>query len=680
MAKAGSGTRGGMTRDATQALRLLALEMAANAGARQRRRVDAAAPLLSILFGRFLMQEAQGAGWPDRDRLVIAPALRPLACALTRLLGHGETSAENGKAGEDTPGGEAREHARAGDTVCSPQPEELDLPFAQPGHSLAGGVGLALAARLLRERFGPEIFDHATCIIIDDSEVEPGIAQETIAIAPFLRPHRLFVFHLTPQDAQGNHVGRQHCPNHLARFAAAGWHVQQANVEDPASIVAALEQGADQGVATWEERRPVYVAVQYRADMPAPEPEALRGELGWRDMPAGEVPDAVRDTWRLAGLRRGKARKDWQARVEQLEPTDRTALTRQLERPFPERFRTHMRELRQRVANEGGTWDMKAFLRRLLEESRDVLSGLVMLSALPEGMLPASTGPRNEGRREEGTTDSSPSDPITTDIGLRPAAVAALLAGMSAHGGLRPVGLALRRQLEPMLPMLAEAARATLPLTLLVLDDAPCRSLHGVLPAKAHGCTPADAVELVECWQLCMQQEPGPAVILTPVDERPLVRASAEKLNLSALGAYELFSAANPAHAAIYAAGWQLGAVLKAARMLEEEGLPVRLVSVPAPHRLFVQDAEHRKRIIGADEERIVVFGGCERGIWPFLTDDVHLISPCKDETPLSEEELIEKVARAIRMVLGEAAEAARGADGQPANGAGEDNGGNGGS
>ncbi len=652
MAMAGL-TRGG-EKASTQALRLLALENAGDADLRKRQSMNAAAILLSVLFERFLFQDNQAGNWPDRDRLVMAPTLRPLACALVRLLGWDSPGGEQDKArgnGEPKTAETAADPATAGNGTgtVQPRPGDLDLAFDWPGHSLAAGIGLALAARMLRERFGPEIFDHATCIIVDDSEVEPGVAQETIAIAPHVRPHRLFVFHLTPEDAQGNHVGRRHCPNHLARFAAAGWHVQQARADDVQSIIEAVEQGADQGVATWEERRPVYVAVHYRADAPVPEAQTLRGELGWDDLNKAEVPDFVRDAWRLAGLRARKAHKEWRNRLEQLDTADHTALIRQLERPFPERFRTHMREWRQQIASEGGVLDMGGFLPRMLAESLQTLSGLAILSALPDSFCP-DFRIRPEGDAADGEADGSS---ISANLGLRPAAVAALLTGMSAHGGLRPVGLVRRQQLEPMLPMLAEAARVRLPLAVLVLDDLPCHTpLHGILPERIAGYTPADAVELVECWQLCMQQEPGPAVILTPVGSRPVLRTWPEKLNLCALGAYELFSSGDPAQATIHAGGVHLAASLKAARELDAEGLPVQLVSTPAPHRLRQQDAEHHRRIVGAGRRRVVVSGIGERCIWPFLATDISLINPCEGDVPLDEDALASRIVRRVRKML----------------------------
>ena len=657
MAKATTGTRGGAA-GTVQALRLLGLEMAAMANARQRRRIAAAAPLLAMLFERFLVLDVQGAPWPDRDRLVVSPALRPLARAMTRLLGQGEADAEGGggvhemdlaEADAVAGGVRAKEPGVHGPSMF----EGLDLPLDQPGHSLAAGVGLALATRLLRERYGAEIFDHATCLVVDDCEVEPGIAQETIAIAPFLRPHRLFVLHLTPEDAQGRQVRRHHCPNHLARFAAAGWHVQQARADDPDSIVAALEQGADQGVASWEERRPVYIAVHYRADVSAPAAEELREELGWGALGPGEVPDAVRDAWRLAGLRGRKARKEWRARLEQLDTADRSTLDRQLERPFPERFRAHMRDLRQKIAEEGGVVDMGLFLFRLLAESHGVLSGLTVLSALPDDEL-AAADPAPAGEAgDDGTDGDVPPVLPTIPLGLRPAAMAALLTGLSAHGGLRPVGLARRHQLEPMLPMLDEAARARLPLGVLVVDDAPCQTpLHDTLPAGVGGFTPADAVELVECWQVCIQQEPSPGVVLAPEGRRVIVRDRPERLNLCAFGAYELFSGADAARAIVYATGGHLAAAAKAARALEEEGLAVRVVSMPAPHRLRLQDAAHRRRIIGGEERRIIVSQAGERGTWPFPAAIVSFVSPCAEGERLSEDDLAGHIARAVRKVL----------------------------
>ncbi len=514
----------------TEALRLLALEIAAQAGAdeAEQRLISAAAPLLGVLFRRFLSHDIQALDWADRDRFVISPSLQPLACALLRLLGRDAVEqadgnggkADNGDAGVETrqaaaDGGAAKQSSSADGVpvadgvACGLTPRGLDLPLTLPGHGLAAAVGMALAARLLRQRFGPEIFGHATWVLIDDRDVEPGVAQESIAIAPWLSPQRLVVLHLTAVHGDGSENVRQRCPNHLARFAAAGWHVQQARADDEESIAEALKQALEgQEGADEDGARPAYVAVEYPAGQGIADVAALRGRLGWHELAAGEVPGEVRDEWRLAGLKGRKARKVWQQRVEELDEADRQALARWLEQPLAENFRQHIRALRVALAEQALPHDLRAMLKPLLERSLPDLPDMVVLASLHADLPDAEKLPEVENAEAPATGMRQGQEQATPvlDVGLRPMALAALLTGIAAHGGLRPVGVVRGQQLAPMLPMLGEAARAGLAFGLCVLDMAGCQHMPAeALPEEVEVLFPADAVEMVECWQLCMQ-------------------------------------------------------------------------------------------------------------------------------------------------------------------------------
>jgi len=233
-------------------------------------------------------------------------------------------------------------------------------------------------------------------------------------------------------------------------------------------------------------------------------------------------------------------------------------------------------------------------------------------------------------------------------------ALAAVLAGLAAHGGVRAVGVARRHQLPTMLPLLGEAARAGLACTLFVLEDDDCRHApQEMLSASLRCMCPADAVELVECWQLCVQQPAGVSLIFVPGGKLPAVRGSPEKSNLCALGGYELFSGEGEARVTLFAAGRALGAALLAARRLEGENIAARVISVPVPRRLLAQPQEHRERILSAaGQVRLFVPPGEVTHAWSLLGCEDGVISPCADGALLDVPALEERIVQAVRARL----------------------------
>ncbi len=651
----------------TDALRLLALELAeANVPAPARRVLDAAAPVASLLFGHHLVHDVQEPDWPDRDRFVASGVFQPLLCALRYLLGsdaatgNGERNGNGGngattEAGEE---GEAPPPQSVDAALCRPGTQGLDLPLQMPGHALAAAVGLALGARLLREEFGAEVMDHATWVLLDDTEVEPGIAQEAIAVAPQLRPHRLVALHVTPlrkEEDAGTRLLR--CPNHLARFAAAGWHVQQVRADDPDGIAEALRLAQEQGVASEEERRPAYIALEYDAGLEAPEAAALRRALDWPEPVTGKVPGEVRDDWRLASLRARKARKQWLERLEQLPAAERAAFQRRLGQAPVEDFRAAMRGMREVLAEKAGAWDLQALAMALLARGCALLPGCLPLAAA-HGILPppATSLPGDEERREDAPEAQATHDRAAAllDLGRRPAAMVALLAGLSAHGGFRPVGILHRHQVAYALGFLHEAARVGLPMALMVLEDDACRPAPSACATEMPGCLfPADAVELVECWQLCMQQPERPLMLFVPAGERQTLRTVPEKANLCALGGYELFGGEAESLAVIYARGRALHGVMAAAERLAAEGMSVRVVSVPAAHRLARQDEAHRMRILGEEDLRLAVTETSAASLAALVAGEGAFIAACDAAgRPVDDAALADAVVLRVREAL----------------------------
>lgn len=645
-----------LTDPQTDALRLLALELAEGSmSAPARRLLDAAAPVASLLFRQILVHDVQAPEWPDRDRFVAAGVFQPLICALRHLLGS-DASGSNDGGGADAEqanaGGEAPDDVDA--SLCRPGTQGLDLPLQLPGHALSAAIGLALGARLLREEFGPEVMDHATWVLLDDTEVEPGIAQEAIAVAPQLRPHRLVALHVTPvrgDDAEDDRLVR--CPNHLARFAAAGWHVQQVRADDPAAIAEALKMAQEQGVASEEERRPAYIALEFDAGMEAPEAAALRTALDWPEPVTGKVPGEVLDDWRLASLRARKARRQWLERLEQLPAAERAALEQRLEQPPVEDFRTAMRALRVALAEQAAVWDMPALAMALLAQGRRLLPGFLALAATHGGVPAAAEG--LPGEEDDPEAQEQP-ESVLLDFGLRPAAMVAVLAGLSAHGGFRPVGILRRHQVAAALEFLHEAARVGLPLSIVVLNEEEdaCRPVSATCGAGVPACLlPADAVELVECWQLCVQQPEGPVLLFVPAGERATLRTAAEKANLCALGGYELFAHEGESLAVIYACGRALHGVVAAAERLAAEDVPVRVVSLPAACRLSWQDEEHRLRIIGEEDLRLAVTGGMPFPVAALVAGEDAFIAACDASgRALDDEALADTVVLRVREAL----------------------------
>jgi transketolase len=118
---------------------------------------------------------------------------------------------------------------------------------------------------------------------------------------------------------------------------------------------------------------------------------------------------------------------------------------------------------------------------------------------------------------------------------------------------------------------------------------------------------PADRTETAECWQLALENDNGPSVLALTRQNLPPARKTFVAENLSAQGAYELSPAAGAAKVSIFASGSEVSLALEAQKLLADQGIAARVVSVPCLDLFLRQDAATRKKVIGAAPVKIAV-------------------------------------------------------------------------
>ena len=134
------------------------------------------ADVATVLFTRFLKFDAPHPDWPDRDRFVLSAGHGSmLLYALLYLTGYPGMDIEELKRFRQlhskTAGHPEYGHAPGIETTTGPL-----------GQGLGNAVGMALAERLLNQRYGDEVVDHHTYVIAGDGCLMEGISQEAISL------------------------------------------------------------------------------------------------------------------------------------------------------------------------------------------------------------------------------------------------------------------------------------------------------------------------------------------------------------------------------------------------------------------------------------------------------------------------------------------------------------------
>ena len=146
-----------------------------------------AAPMAYALWQRHLKHNPADPHWPDRDRFVLSAGHGcMLLYCLLHLTGYDLTMEDLQSFrqwGSRTPG-----HPEA---RLTPGVEATTGPL---GQGTANSVGMAIAERMLAERFnrpGHVIVDHRTYAIVSDGDLMEGISSEAASLAGHLRLGKL---------------------------------------------------------------------------------------------------------------------------------------------------------------------------------------------------------------------------------------------------------------------------------------------------------------------------------------------------------------------------------------------------------------------------------------------------------------------------------------------------------
>lgn len=580
-----------------------------------------AADIATVLFTRFLAYDPQKPDWADRDRFVLSAGHGSmLLYSLLYLTGYEDIDLDQirhfRQVGYKTAGHPEWGHAAGIETTTGPL-----------GQGLANSVGMALAERILAARFGDGLVDHYTYVLAGDGCLMEGISQEAISLAGHLKLNRLIVIWDDNGISIDGKVSLTDSTNQLERFEASGWKTVAIDGHDPVAIAAALTEARNSD-------RPTLIAAKtvigfgapnkagsekvHGSPLGAEELAATRKALGWAHE-AFEVPSDILDAWRIAGLRSGQARKEWEKRLAAADTERRSEFERRLRGDLPAGFGEAMAKLKKQIAQDKPTMATR-------KASEYVLGTITKVVPETIGGSADLTGSNN--------TRTADTAPITPDDftgrylhwGIREHGMAAAMNGMALHGGTIPY--------SGTFLVFSDYARPAIRLAALMRQRVIHVMTHDSIGLGEDGPThqpvehyaalraipnldfyrPADVTETLECWQLALETSETPSVLALTRQNLPAVRTSFEAENLSARGAYVLADSDEAPEVTIFASGSEIEIALKARETLEAAGTATRVVSVPCMERFERQSADYRSDIAGGAKVKVAIEAGIRMG------------------------------------------------------------------
>ncbi|UTW59690.1 transketolase [Kordiimonas sp. SCSIO 12603] len=564
------------------------------------------ADVATVLFSKFMNFDPAWPTWPNRDRFVLSAGHGSmLIYSLLHLTGYENPTMEDIK------------NFRQLHSPTAGHPEFGECPGVETttgplGQGLATSVGMAIGERLSNSEYGDDITNHHTYVLAGDGCLMEGVSQEAISLAGHLNLSKMIVLWDDNSISIDGSIDLSSSEDMMARFEAAGWHVQAVDGHDMEAIEVAI------GLAK-EADKPSMIACRTTIGYGAPNKQgtsathgaplgddeiaAARAFLGW-DAEPFVVPEDVLNAWRAVGAKGASASAAWKDKFGALDQFVKEDFDRRQNKDLPAGFTTAINEYKAQLAAE----PVKVATRKASQMALEVINGVVPETIGGSADLTGSN-----------LTKTSQTEGITADdfsgrymyYGIREFEMCAAMNGLALYNQHIPYGGTFM--------VFTDYARPAIRLAALMKQRAIYVMTHDSIGLGEDGPThqpvehvmslrtmpnvnvfrPCDAVETAECWALSLEAKETPSILSLTRQGLIQQRTTHTDENLCAKGGYVLHEAeGGEAKVVLIATGSEVEIAAAARDTLQADGVPTRVVSMPCTDLFDQQDAAYKAEVL----------------------------------------------------------------------------------
>ena len=582
------------------------------------------ADVATVLFTKFLKFDSSHPDWLNRDRFILSAGHGSmLLYSLLYLNGYKDITIDDIK------------NFRALHSKTAGHPEYGELAGIETttgplGQGIANAVGIALAEKIMSERYGHDLFDHNTYVIAGDGCLMEGISQEAISFAGHLGLGKLIVLFDDNGISIDGPTSLSTSDNQLLRFKASNWHTKECNGHSPLEVEEAIKESLC-------DSRPSLIACKTKIGFGSPnkvgkssshgspmgedEIKLIREELQWKH-DAFTIPETILERWKKNGSKGADKRQTWQKKYSN--SSYFSEISDLIENKHVMNIENLLESYKEDLSKDDTSLATRKSSENVLNELTEKLSNLIGGSA-------DLTGSNNTLAKSQKTITSSDFNGSYIYYGIREHGMAAIMNGIALHSGLIPYGGTFLVFTDYCRPSIRLSALMGLRVIYIMTHDSiglgedgpthqPVEHLSALraIP-NLEVWRPADSIETLEVWQASLQSLNTPSIIALSRQNLKPVRKKFIKNNLSALGAYILVDR-DDADVCLYSSGSEIEIAVNAAEKLELEGIKVRVISVPCLDRFYIQNKEYKDTIIKSIP-KIVIEAGVRQS-WDYILNE----------------------------------------------------------
>ena len=562
-----------------------------------------------ILFKEFLKFDPDNPDWDNRDRFVLSVG-HESALIYTMLYYVGWLTLKDLKEfrqlGSKTPG-----HPERG---LTPGIEATTGPL---GQGVGNAVGMAVSEMILSSKFGSDVVNHYTYVLHGDGDIQEPVAQGSIACAGHWGLNKLIAFY-DSNDAQiSGKVSRSDSTDYAKMYESHGWHVQVIDGHNHDEIRSAIR------IAQMEVTKPSViigntimangcdsVEGDHNTHGSPLSPEEIfnsKKKMGLNPDEYFQINNDVLDEFRSSYDYARQEVKAWKENLKQKclnsDFLDKWTLSKELSIP---------KDVNWPVYESGSNIATRKVWGAVIEELSKKGMFLVGGSADLEPSNVTAGFAKLVG-------DFSIDKPGAMNLayGVREFPMGAINNGIAQHGGLYPFGAtffvfadyerpAVRLRALQGLPCISEYTHDSI----YVGEDGPThqpiehlmsyRAIPNLLVLR-----PADANEAVDACKIAFSQKDRPSLVLltrqgVPVLDRKKYPSNFEK------GGYIISDSEN-ADVMILSSGSEVWVALEAGKLLEKDGLKVKVVNLGCWELFEEQSQKYKDETLRCNKSTLIV-------------------------------------------------------------------------
>lgn len=620
---------------AINTVRLLSIDAVQKANSGHPGMPMGAAPMGHVLWVDAMNYNPKNPNWSNRDRFVLSAGHGcMLQYSLLFLTGYDLSLAD-------------LKNFRQLNSKTAGHPEYglcpgIEVTTGPLGQGFANGVGFAIAQKYLAARYNKpdfEIFDYNIYCICSDGDMMEGVTSEAASLAGHLKLGNLIYLY------DDNHISIEgeteitFTEDVAKRFGAYDWHVQ---IVDGGNDIEAIANAIKNAKA--EKQKPSLIKVRTHIGYGSPnkvdsasahgsplgeeEVKLVKEGFGFDPEKYFEVPEEVKEFYLDKGRRGIEKENKW------------NKLFSDYKEKYPELAAEYGLISNNKLPDE---WKDKLPVFKASDEkiATRKASGKV-LNVIAE-YLPNLIG---------GSADLSPStDTELTNyksfnaynyggrnfhFGIREHSMGAILNGMALTKGIIPYGATFFIFSEYMRPPIRLAAIMKIRPILIYTHDSiglgedgtthqpieqliSLRSIPNITVIR-----PADANETVHAWRVALEHTDGPVLIVLTRQGLPVIdQDKFTKAKELEKGAYILSDSETEAQLILIGTGSEVSLVIEAQKILKEENIASRVVSMPSWELFEKQDEAYKEKVLPSKlKKRLAVEAGSTLGWHKYVTDE----------------------------------------------------------